>query len=210
MALILSGAMAIAGASCVLDSSERCGPNQMIAGEAESCVCVPQALYTPTGCVLCGENEMPGATACECVPGFVRGAGGACEVAVAGLGSPCSTEMPCTDATYTHCATSSIGQSYCTKTGCTGDADCTNGYGCDKSGAEPFCRRRPVGLGMSCMGDPDCAGTEAAACDPFAHACVENGCSLTADSCFSGTECCDLSAFGVPLPTCVPKGACVK
>jgi hypothetical protein len=204
--------MAIAWAGCVLDSSERCGPNQMIAGETERCACVPQAVFTPTGCVLCGENEVPGATACECAPGFVRGAGGVCEMAVAvpGLGDPCSTDMPCTDATYNHCATTSIAQSYCTKTGCTSDADCSNGYGCDTSGAESFCRRRPVGLGMSCTTPADCAGTEAADCDPFAHACVENGCSLTADNCFSGTECCDLSGFGVPLPTCVAKGKCVK
>jgi hypothetical protein len=31
---------------------------------------------------------------------------------------------------------------------------------------------------------------------------------LSSDNCFSGTECCDLSAFGIAMPVCIPAGAC--
>ena len=52
---------------------------------------------------------------------------------------------------------------------------------------------------------------EATYCDTFkSHSCLVQGCSLTPNNCFSGWECCDLSAFGVPQPICVAQGACSK
>ena len=180
----------------------------MIFGENERCVCVENAVFTPAGCVLCGANEVPGATACECAPGFVRGAGGACETAPAGMGMACSASMPCTDATYNHCATSASGEGYCTTSGCTG-GDCTGGYACDLGASPSYCKRPPKGLSMSCTSNADCAGTEATYCDTFqSHSCLVEGCTVSPDSCFEGWDCCDLTAFGVPMPICIPQGAC--
>jgi hypothetical protein len=212
MALILSGVIAAAWSGCVLDSN-RCGPNEMIypGSEVERCICVENAANTGTGCVLCGENEVPGGPSCVCAPGFVRGTGGACEAAPAGLGAPCSATMPCTDATFTHCATSANGQGYCTTAGCTDSTQCTNGYACDLTAATPYCKRPPVGAGMSCTSNTDCAGTEATYCDTFVqHACLVEGCAVSPNNCFSGTECCDLSGFGIPMPICIPAGACMQ
>ena len=268
MALILSGLITVASAGCVLESN-RCGPNEMIFGDVERCVCVSNAVATPMGCVLCGENEVPGGTACVCAAGFIKGSSGACEPESA-LGKACSEAMPCTDATYNycasspnepsyctktgcatnddctggytcdtsgatayckrpanplgmacseampcadttynHCATSANGLGYCTKTGCTGNADCTGGYACDTSGATAYCKRPPVGAGMSCTSNADCVGTEATYCDTFVqHACLVEGCAVSPNNCFSGTECCDLAAIGIPMPICIPAGAC--
>jgi hypothetical protein len=115
--------------------------------------------------------------------------------------------MPCTDATYNHCAAAG----YCTTSGCTGAGDCTGGYACDVSGTPAYCRRPPMGIGKTCTSNADCAGSEATFCDMFGgNKCIVEGCSLSPDSCFPGTECCDLTAFGVPMPICIPEGACAQ
>jgi hypothetical protein len=36
---------------CVLDSDDRCGPNQVIWGKDELCICAEGFAYMPTGCV---------------------------------------------------------------------------------------------------------------------------------------------------------------
>jgi hypothetical protein len=204
--------------------------------EMERCICVPNAAFTGTACTLCGENEVGGATGCACAPGFGRGsdgvcamcgenevggasgctcatgfardADGACAPVLAGQGAPCSTSMPCTDATFNYCATSANAQGYCTTAGCTGNADCTTGYACEP-GATPYCKRSPVGAGMSCTSSADCAGTEATFCDTIVeHACLVEGCSVSPNNCFGGRLCCDLTKFGIPMPICIAAGAC--
>jgi hypothetical protein len=116
--------------------------------------------------------------------------------------------MPCTDATYNFCATSPSGEGYCTTSGCTG-GDCTGGYACDLGATPSYCKRPPKGLSMSCTSNADCAGTEATYCDMYqSHSCLVEGCTVSPDSCFEGWDCCDLSAFGVPMPVCIPQGAC--
>jgi hypothetical protein len=208
-ALILSGIIAAAASGCVLESN-RCGPNEMIYGDIERCVCVPNAANTGTGCVLCGENEVPGANSCVCAPGFMRDAGTmACVAVPAGLGTACDATTPCADATFNHCATSANGSGYCTSTGCTSSADCGNGYVCDTSGAAPYCKRPPVGAGMSCTSSADCAGTEATYCESFvSHSCLVENCSVATNNCFPGTNCCDFSAtLGIPNPICI-AGTC--
>jgi hypothetical protein len=210
MALLLAGTIAATSTGCVL-SSDRCGPNEMIYGQIERCVCVPGAANTGTGCVLCGANEVPGTNACVCAAGFSRGADGTCAAVPAGLGTTCDASTPCTDPTFNHCATSANGTGYCTSTGCASNSDCTNGYACDLTTTPSTCQRPPVGAGMSCTSDADCAGTgsEATYCDTVVqHACLVQGCTVSPNNCFSGTECCDLSSFGVPMPICIPAGAC--
>ena len=138
MALILAGTIAATTVGCVL-SADRCGPDEMLAGDR--CVCVGNAATTAHGCTPCGTNEVPGAMGCVCATGFVRGTDGACAAAPAAMGVACSASMPCTDATYNYCATSASGDGYCTTSGCTGDADCTGGYACNLTATPPYCQR---------------------------------------------------------------------
>jgi hypothetical protein len=63
---------------------------------------------------------------------------------------------------------------------------------------------------MACETPDDCAGTEATFCDSFmTHSCQVQGCQVDPNDCFAGFECCDLSAFGLPEPLCIPTGACM-
>ncbi len=209
VAVALGTFAALAPVACTFDSSDRCGPNEVIYGNNERCVCVEGAAYTPAGCVMCGENEVPGSTGCVCAPGYSRSAEGSpCEAASAALGAECSTSMPCSDETYAHCEMSSAGDGYCTSTGCS-DGDCSGGYACDTSVSPSVCRRPPTGMGQSCSSAADCAGTDATYCDTFmTHTCIVEGCTLSPNDCFIGFDCCNLSQFGVPEPICVPTGAC--
>ncbi|HSU41720.1 MAG TPA: hypothetical protein VLJ38_19210 [Polyangiaceae bacterium] len=127
-----------------------------------------------------------------------------------GLGSPCSTSEPCADPTFGVCAPGADGSGYCTNA-CAAAEDCSGGYACNTSAAESFCERPPSGTGKACTSDADCTGTESTYCDLFVtHACLVQGCTVSPNNCFSGTECCDLSAFGVPQPICVAEGGCPK
>lgn len=187
---------------CVLcQANEEAGP--------AGCVCkVGFGRANPTAaCAPCGESEIVGATgACECAPGFAKAAANApCAAAPAGQGTSCdAASAPCTDATHNYCHVTPGTTGYCTTQACTSDAECTGGYLCDLKATPSYCRRPPIGFGKSCTSDADCAGTEATYCDLFVtQSCLVSGCSLTPDNCFSGTECCDLSAFGIAQPLCV-------
>lgn len=192
---------------CVL-----CAANEEVG--ATGCVC--KAGYgrasAAAPCAACGENEVVGATgACGCAPGFTKSSAGAvCVAAAAAQGVACDTaSKPCADATYSYCHAVAGTAGYCTTQGCTSDTACTGGYVCDLAGAPAYCRRPPVGAGVTCTTDADCAGTEATYCDTFVTmTCLVQGCTLTPDNCFAGTECCDLSAYGIAQPLCVAAGGC--
>jgi hypothetical protein len=194
--------------ACVYDDGERCDPGQVLYDELR-CVCAPGLALGPNGCVPCGEHEVAGESGCVCADGYSRASAEAtCEPVVTDQGNACSAEMPCTDAVYNHCEASG-GNGYCTNTGCTTSADCAGGYACDTVVSPTICRRPPLGANQSCATSADCAGTEATFCDAvITHSCRVEGCSLAPDNCFEGTECCDLSGFGVPLPICVAQGGC--
>jgi hypothetical protein len=67
----------------------------------------------------------------------------------------------------------------------------------------------PVGLGLPCATQADCADTEATWCDTFTtQSCIVQGCSLQAQDCYGGQQCCDFSQFGIPEPLCVAPGTC--
>lgn len=195
--------------ACTLDSSDRCSENQVFQESTLSCICDEHSAPTKTGCVRCGEHEVVSPAGCVCADGFSRAsAGAACEETPDGFGIACDASTPCPEGKYNHCESSDFG-SYCTNTGCTTSADCEGGYACDT--ATGVCRRPPVGLGMSCASNAECAGTEATYCDTVkAHACLVQGCTVAPDNCFEGWDCCDLSGFGVPQPICVPAGGCPK
>jgi len=209
---VLAALLAATVGACTFDPSDRCGPHQVIYGDNERCVCEEGAALTPTGCVPCGEHEVPGANGCDCETGFTRAAAGAaCESAPEALGAACSAEQACTDATYGHCVLGADGSGYCTSVGCTSSSECSSGYACATSASPSFCQRAPRGQGKACSSPADCADTEATFCDSFQlHQCLVQGCSLTTNDCFDGWKCCDLSQFGPAEPLCLPEGACPK
>ncbi|HEY3498591.1 MAG TPA: hypothetical protein VGK73_28065 [Polyangiaceae bacterium] len=196
---------------CLYDPDDRCDDGMVFSEELQLCICPVGSAFTPDGCVACGEHELPGATGCECEPGFTRPAtGGACQEAPeipAGLGEPCDPAAPACTSPFDHCEPAPAG-GYCTSTGCASNDDCQGGYVCNT--VSSACQKPPVGLGQACTTDADCAGNEATYCDAFvSHACQVQGCNPDADNCFAGFECCDLSAFAVPQPLCIPQGACM-
>lgn len=128
-----------------------------------------------------------------------------------GLGDPCDEDAACEVEPFSHCEPTDDDAGYCTSTGCEVPADCEGGYACDTAVSPSICRRPPLGLGKACTGPADCEGTEATYCDlAFSHTCMVQGCTLDPDDCFVGSECCDLSAYGVVEPLCVPSGTCVS
>jgi hypothetical protein len=210
MFAVLWGSLVAAPLACTYDPDEPCGPNEEMYGDGLRCLCVAGAALTPTGCVMCGANEVAGATACECVPGYNRpGGGGACEEdPMTGQGAACDDVTPCPDTLAGHCQADASGSGYCTTTGCT-ETPCVGGYACDESASPSICVRPPLGQSMSCSSDTDCAGTEATFCDTVkSNSCLVRGCSVSPDDCFIGWSCCDLSSLGLRETICVPDGNC--
>lgn len=192
---------------CLYDSDQPCDDGMVFSEEFQRCICPDASAYTPDGCVACGEHEVASATGCVCEAGYARPAADQpCTEVPMGLGAECDPSAPACPAPYDHCE--AAGESgYCTISGCTSSDDCEGGYACND---ESVCQRPPVGLGQSCATPEDCAGTEATFCDSFmTQSCQVQGCSLDPDDCFAGFECCDLSAFGLPEPLCIPEGACM-
>jgi hypothetical protein len=192
---------------CLYDGDAPCGPGQLAYGDNARCVCPARSAYTPTGCVACGEHEVPTpSSGCTCEPSFIRNeTTHACEPMPVGLGAACDPAAPICNAPYDHCEPAGA-SGYCTKTGCKSSDDCENNYGCSAAGV---CQRPPTGLSKACTSDADCAGTEATYCDTFVtHSCLVQGCTLAPDNCFAGFECCDLSSYGIAQPLCIAAGAC--
>ena len=209
MTATVCGLYTVLSSACVYDSQARCGPGQVYNDEFTECLCGPGLVLTGTTCVPCGEHEIAGTNGCVCETGYARaGATSPCTLKPAALGSTCNTTTtPCTDLVYSYCAPAGT-DGYCTKSGCTSSAEC-DGYACDTTASPAYCRRPPVGAGQACTSAADCAGTEATYCDSYmAHACLVEGCTVSLNDCYEGTDCCDLSQFGVPKPVCVAKGGC--
>jgi hypothetical protein len=201
-------ALGALASGCVLDSDDLCSENQVIWGDDQRCVCAEGTAYTPDGCVACSANESSSAAGCVCVMGYARPAPGeACQEIPAGIGDVCSGDAECGNP-YPHCQIAN-GVGYCTSQDCSGAGDCGAGYSCNTGATPTYCRRPPVGAGKACTSPADCAGTEATFCDTFVtQSCLVQDCNLAADDCFAGTECCDLSSFGLPSPLCVLGGMC--
>ena len=221
LAAVVSGLSVIAVASCVYDSSNRCGPHQVLRTDSVAiCVCDEHSASTADGCVPCGPNEIPGANGCQCAPGYdQRGPGEPCTAATnvdsgtgdqSAQGAECDPAAnPCTDPTYNYCFVEAGKSGYCTSEQCTSNDDCNGGYVCDSKVSPSICRRPPLGLGKPCSSTSDCAGTEATFCDVVVtKACAVQGCSLTPDNCLPGYVCCDLSKYGLSTTLCV-LGGCV-
>jgi len=197
---------------CVLDTDDLCGPNQVIWGDDQVCVCDTGYAYTPEGCVACLANEVASPAGCVCAAGFGRPSPTeACEALPAGVGVLCAVDADCLDATYSHCQISPIGEGYCTSQNCANDAACEGGYQCDLGATPSYCRRKPVGAGKTCTGPADCAGTEAPFCDLIVTGtCLEQDCNKAPDSCFTGSKCCDLAALSLPKLCIAAEATCLE
>lgn len=205
---------AAAAGACIYDGDDRCGPNMELSA-VESCDCIPGYVLEGASCVVCPEHEIEERGACVCAAGFQRpSAGAACvepppETPGAGLGARCSDSQRCTDPAFDHCAEASNGDRYCTQSSCGSSDDCAAGYACSNAADGSYCQRSPLGLESPCATQADCAGTEATYCETLiSQSCLVQGCSLSANDCFEGWECCDASAYGMPIPLCVPSGEC--
>lgn len=197
--------------SCLYHSSDRCDPGQVYNADAGLCVCDESLnkVAGDHGCETCDRNATAKDDVCTCNDGF-SGDGITC-VAV---GAACKADADCKDKRYDTCHLSSADSGYCTNSGCTtvDDAACSAGYKCDLSGKTGYCERPPSGAGMACKTNDDCTGTDATYCESFnTHQCYVQGCSLTANDCFPGKECCDLAPLSGGLVTaviCVDAGKC--
>ncbi len=196
-------------AGCLYDKDDPCGDGLVQYKDELLCVCPEGSVFTPEGCVECGAHEVAGATGCVCEDGYLRlSANGPCEEVPVGLGAECDPSANACVAPYDHCEPAD-GTGYCTSE-CSGPDDCESGYGCN---ADSICQKAPSGLNKPCSSDADCAGGEASYCDVFVTmSCLVPGCTVDPDNCFAGTECCDLSAFGIPgLSTlCIEEGECMQ
>ncbi|MEO8903744.1 MAG: hypothetical protein ABI488_15690 [Polyangiaceae bacterium] len=199
--------------SCLYHSSDRCDPGQVYNADAGACVC-DESLNKVTGdlgCEACDANATAKDDVCTCNDGF-SGDGMTC-VAV---GADCTADADCKDKLYNTCHLVSANSGYCTNSGCTtvDDPACSAGYKCDLSGKTGYCERPPSGAGNACAKDSDCKGTDATYCENHqSNQCFVEGCSLTANDCFPGKECCDLTgpSFGIiKKQICVDAGTCAQ
>jgi hypothetical protein len=206
LALTYLSLLALAAPACQYDGEQRCGSGLEYDSQNGRCVCPANAAYSATGCVACNEHEIASPAGCVCEQGYARSTPDAvCAAVPQGLGASCDPAASLCAAPFDRCEPSATA-GYCTSA-CTSNEQCSGGYACN---AQSICQRPPVGLGQSCDSPDDCAGTEATFCDTFqTHACQVQGCQVDPNNCFAGFECCDLSAFGVPQPLCVPQGLCM-
>jgi hypothetical protein len=201
--------LGVLGPACTFDPDDRCGPNQVAWITDERCVCAEGTAYTEAGCVPCGEHEVATQAGCACETGYGRPTPtDSCSPLPEGIGLECSTDAQCVDPAYPHCQASVGGTGYCTTQNCSEGAACNGGYSCNAVGSPTFCQRPPVAAGRPCATDADCAGTDALFCDTVvSFTCLVRDCLTSAEGCFPGFECCDLTSFGIPA-VCLAVGLC--
>lgn len=198
---------------CLVDTDNRCGPNQEYNGS--ECVCAEGFALVGRSCVACGENEVAADGECACVDGFSRPtADAACEEVPAGLGADCdTTSTPCTDATFDFCQPTEGTSGYCTNSECSNSDECSGAFACDTTLTPSVCTRPPTGQGESCQDNSDCTGFEASFCETLVTSqCIVEGCKEQAGACHGAWVCCDYEEF-LQNSLCIPEefleqGAC--
>ncbi|HEU5073051.1 MAG TPA: hypothetical protein VFU02_02745 [Polyangiaceae bacterium] len=207
----------LVGASCAYDKNNPCGDDLEFDEDNNVCVCPAGTLYSPTGCIECGEHEILQGAECVCEEGYTRGTDNVCHEDM-GSGGATSTS------TSTTTSTTTAGESGAGGEGGDG-AESTSTEGTSTTGSVPDCTvnddcetneicdagacRIPDGFGAACTVPDDCADSEATFCDSFQMKCTVQGCTVSPDSCPVGYDCCDLSAFAFPV-MCIPAGACTQ
>jgi len=209
VAWVLLCGMFSLGPSCILDDN-RCDANQVaLTGDLTVCECVPGSIKDPRGygCTLCGANEVVKDNKCVCDDGYARAtADAACEESM--LGASCSADNPCPSA-FPHCAIGSAGAGYCTTLGCTGAADCVEGWTCVEAEPMNYCGKPPTGQGTPCTTSADCEGFEASYCEAVeSKTCLVPNCATGESTCFADYSCCDIMMKISSIPSlCVPPAA---
>src|SRR5690606_18078984 len=112
----------------------------------------------------------------------------------------CQSDADCT-AAAPYCVQRSGSAGYCTRTGCTANADCTMGWTCEQAPTTRYCAQPPTGFGSACQSSADCAGFDANYCEELAtHTCILTGCATLERTCPSEWTCCDYaSVVGSPF-----------
>lgn len=216
-AALLALASLAGASSCLFKASDRCDPGQVYDADAGLCVCDEKQnkIAGDHGCIECGANATAKNDVCTCDEGFT-GDGMTCIEKPKALGADCKTDSDCKDDTYGTCHLLNADSGYCTNSGCTSvnDQSCSAGYACNSSASPGYCQRPPSGAGMSCTNNSDCENGEATYCESFkTHQCFVQDCSLIANDCFPGKECCDLGPLSggiVKAHICVDSGTCGK
>lgn len=229
------GFLALAGSSCMYDKNKPCGDDWDVDKDANGnprCVCPEGSVYSPTGCIECGEHQIVQGAACVCEEGFIMGSDNTCQEAppdtsttssttgAGGTGNSSSSgttgesgaagaagEGGAGDSTSTE-STTTDGGSTTSTTGsapeCAANDDCDPTEICDAG----VCRL-PTGWGSACDTNDQCAGFEAGWCDTYQHACTVSDCTSTPKTCPAAYDCCDLTGFGAGFTImCIPAGFC--
>lgn len=210
----LVSVIAFAAVSACYNKDNPCGDHFVLSPSGKSCVCGEGAVYIDGRCLSCAEDEVPTSQGCVCPEGQEKNNQGICTELK--IGAACTNDDACSQP-FDRCY---LPGGYCTSHGCGNSDECPGQYACMElpassgeggafSQSTTFCRRPPIGLGQSCSDQVDCLGTEATYCEVFGT-CAVQGCRFDPDDCFEGYDCCDLGAYGVPEPLCVPEGYCVE
>jgi hypothetical protein len=175
--------------ACLYDSEDSCGDDRMFEGTL--CVCKKGTVDKEGECVKAEPKPDP-------KPATDAGSG----ESGGGLGAACADEGECENADFPTChVADGEDDGYCTKNGCSADADCADdGFYC--TGETPrFCKRLPTGQGETCTSQDDCKGYDASYCtigNPFGVTCAVPNCSE--NSCAPGFMCMDFSMFAPGTP----------
>lgn len=163
--------------SCLYDKDDRCRNGRQI--DDNLCLCPP------------GTTEM-GET---CVSQAAK---------PSGLGDACDETERCTSEDFPLCFTEDD-TGYCTKSGCSSESDCGEGFYCGPGMDSMICKRLPSGLDTTCSSDDDCKDFDANYCSisPFASICAIKDCTET--SCPPGYSCMDFSRFAPGTPKLCAK-----
>jgi hypothetical protein len=196
--------------ACLYDKDERCRENQELSSSGDACVCVEGAALIGNACVLCGENEVPGAGECVCDELYERNGAGKCVSALLGFGEACEDDSDCPEVGATRCVETEAG-SICT-VDCETAADCPSPAGCEIAAEEPYCTPAPSGLDVPCTSSDECAEFEANYCETMLEDKCKVECKDNPGVCHGDFACCDYTdLIGAALcisPTDLEEGAC--
>lgn len=82
---------------------------------------------------------------------------------------------------------------------CTANADCGEGFYCDRTFTPAECLPNPTGQGQPCASDADCAGFDADYCEAMVSGtCLVRDCDPVISNCSEGYHCCDFAEWGLP------------
>jgi len=227
------GFLALAGSSCMYDKDKPCGDDWDVDKDANGnprCVCPEGSVYSPTGCIECGEHQIVQGAACVCEEGFIMGSNNVCQEAppdtstssstTTGAGGTGSNTTSGTtgesgaggegggDGSNTESTSTDGGSTTSSTTGstpeCAVNGDCAAEQICDAG----VCRA-PTGWGTACDTTDQCAGFEADFCDTYQHKCTISNCTNAPATCPATYECCDVTSFGGTIQ-CIPVGFCLS